>query len=259
MTNRLARRAFTKSVADTATSTTLLDENPARLGASIYNDSTVNLFLKLGESLVAESSTSVTFQDDNDAATTGVALYVVVDQVNPLGDGYNIGHLEFISPTNADGSARLKTGTNAFVPVRDNDNAASRGTAISAQAAGAGLESLMLGTNPTLIPIYDDTTYRTLTGKYLYIANPTSLTAGGALLYFDEDATNDYEKIMGVIVDNADETALAYQFSATASSTDFTARLVPNDLYETPFGFTGVITGIWSSDASGSARITEFV
>lgn len=257
MSNRLSRRAFTKSIADLDTSQTLLDENPARLGASIYNDSTAVLYLKLGESLTIESSSSITYQHDATAATVGVALYVVVDQIDPLGDGYNIGHLAFVSPTNTNGSARLKTGTNAFVEIRDDDNAAAHGYTISAQAAGAGLEALMQGSNPTLIPIFDDTTFKTLTGKWVYLANPTSFTAGGALLYFDEDATNDYEKIMGNIVDTADETDKAYSFDATASSTSFTVEMAAEALYEIPFNYTGVVTGIWASNAAGSARITE--
>lgn len=253
-----ATRAFTKSVADTNASVTLLDENFGRVGATIYNDSTAALYLKLGESLAIEASSSITYQDDDLAATTGVALYVVIDEPDLIGDGYNVGHFEFVSPTNADGSARLKTGTDAFVPVRDNDNAATRGKTISAKAAGAGLEALMLGSSPTLIPIYTDTTWITKTGKYVYISNPASITAGGALLYFDEDATNNYEKIMGVIVDNADETDKAYQFSTTASSTDFTVKLLEADYFELPYGYSGSVTGIWASDASGSARITEF-
>lgn len=251
-------RAFCKSVADTDASTTLLDQEPSRVGASFYNDSTAILYLKFGESLTVEASTSITYQDDDNAATTGVPLYVHVDQYDVNGDGYNVGHLEFVSPTNANGDARLKTGTNAFVPVRDNDNAAQSGKTISARAAGAGLEALMVGTNPTLIQIFDGTNLATPTGKWVYIQNPTSITAGGALLYFDEDATNDYEKIMGVIVDNTDETDLAYTFATTASSTNYTVQLAANDFYELPYCFTGVITGIWASDASGSVRITEY-
>lgn len=55
------------------------------------------------------------------------------------------------------------------------------------------------------------------------------------------------------------DSALANLFvklGATASATSFTARLLPNGYYEVPFGYTGIIDGIWSL-ASGNARITE--
>ncbi len=42
-----------------------------------------------------------------------------------------------------------------------------------------------------------------------------------------------------------------------ASSTIFTVRMLPNDYFELPFEYTGVVTGIWVA-ANGNARITEF-
>lgn len=44
----------------------------------------------------------------------------------------------------------------------------------------------------------------------------------------------------------------------TASATSHTVQLAPGAYYEVPFNYTGLITGIWASDASGAARVTEW-
>ena len=55
-----------------------------------------------------------------------------------------------------------------------------------------------------------------------------------------------------------DSTAVLYvKFGTTAASaTSFTAKLFQDDYYEVPYGYTGMITGIWAS-ATGAARVTE--
>ena len=54
-----------------------------------------------------------------------------------------------------------------------------------------------------------------------------------------------------------DSTVTLYvKYGATATSTDFTHKLLAGDtLFEDEYA--GVVDGIWASDASGSARITE--
>lgn len=56
-----------------------------------------------------------------------------------------------------------------------------------------------------------------------------------------------------------DSTAVLYLKlgGGTASATSCTVKLIADAYYELPYGFTGAITGIWASDASGAARITE--
>ncbi len=54
-----------------------------------------------------------------------------------------------------------------------------------------------------------------------------------------------------------DSTALLYlKLGATASTSSFTVKIVADGYYEVPFGYSGVIDGIWAS-ATGNARITE--
>lgn len=63
----------------------------------------------------------------------------------------------------------------------------------------------------------------------------------------------------GLVIYN-DSTAILYvAFAATATTSAFTYRLVPTATLEL-FGeknYVGVISGIWASNASGAARITE--
>lgn len=55
-----------------------------------------------------------------------------------------------------------------------------------------------------------------------------------------------------------DSTAILYmKLGAAASNTSYTIQLAANGgYYEVPFGYTGIIDGIWSA-ANGSARVTE--
>lgn len=61
---------------------------------------------------------------------------------------------------------------------------------------------------------------------------------------------------LGVQIFN-DSTVNCYvKHGSSASSTSFTVKMLPYDYYELPFGYTGIITGIWDS-ATGTARVTE--
>lgn len=44
--------------------------------------------------------------------------------------------------------------------------------------------------------------------------------------------------------------------AGTASSSVYTVQLAAGAYYEVPFGFTGVLTGLWAS-ANGNARVTQ--
>jgi hypothetical protein len=58
-----------------------------------------------------------------------------------------------------------------------------------------------------------------------------------------------------VIVANDSSSTLYLKLGTTASSTSYTAKLATDDIFITTY--TGRIDGIWSSDSTGAARITE--
>jgi len=60
----------------------------------------------------------------------------------------------------------------------------------------------------------------------------------------------------GATIFNDSTSDLYIKLGATASTTDFTIKVRQDDYYEVPFGYVGIIDGIWSS-AAGDARITE--
>jgi hypothetical protein len=97
---------------------------------------------------------------------------------------------------------------------------------------------------------------------------------GGTTLVTSSSATNssvaDAATSQTILASNAsrkgfsiynDSSQAAYvKFGSTASTTDFTMKLSPYGFYEM-FGdclYTGIITAIWASDSSGSARVAEW-
>jgi hypothetical protein len=61
----------------------------------------------------------------------------------------------------------------------------------------------------------------------------------------------------GAIIINDSNSRLYVKYGATASLTSHAARLEAHDYLEVPFGYTGIIDGIWAPNVSGSARVTE--
>ncbi len=62
---------------------------------------------------------------------------------------------------------------------------------------------------------------------------------------------------LGATVYNDDTASvLSLKLGATASATSFTLKIAAGGYYEVPFGYTGIIDGIWNI-ASGTARVTE--
>ena len=63
----------------------------------------------------------------------------------------------------------------------------------------------------------------------------------------------------GATISNDDANALLVLLGAgTASATVYSVKLFPDDYFEVPAGYTGIIKGIWLADGAGSARVTEF-
>jgi len=62
----------------------------------------------------------------------------------------------------------------------------------------------------------------------------------------------------GWFVYNDSTVALYVSFGVSASTTSFTVKIAAQGFYEMPMPiYTGIINGIWDSNASGAARITE--
>lgn len=64
---------------------------------------------------------------------------------------------------------------------------------------------------------------------------------------------------LGASVYNDSTVALYLKCGTTASTSDFTVKIPADGYWEAPAGYTGRIDGVWASDASGSARVTEYV
>ncbi|PHM11630.1 hypothetical protein [Nostoc sp. 'Peltigera malacea cyanobiont' DB3992] len=60
----------------------------------------------------------------------------------------------------------------------------------------------------------------------------------------------------GATIWNDSTANLFIEFGATATTSAFTAKLSAGGYYETPFNYTGVISGIWSG-ANGNALVRE--
>lgn len=64
---------------------------------------------------------------------------------------------------------------------------------------------------------------------------------------------------LGATFFNESTSTLYLKCGATASVSSYTVQIGPNGYWELPQpAYTGVIDGIWSADASGAVRITEF-
>jgi len=67
---------------------------------------------------------------------------------------------------------------------------------------------------------------------------------------------------LGLTIENHATSSLFVKLGAVASlgagTESFTAEIFPDGYYEVPFGYTGVVDGIWdAADATGEALVTE--
>ena len=63
----------------------------------------------------------------------------------------------------------------------------------------------------------------------------------------------------GAVIVNTDANVLYLDLSGgTASATSYSYPVAADGYFEVPFGYTGLITGIWAADGTGAAKVTEF-
>ena len=91
-----------------------------------------------------------------------------------------------------------------------------------------------------------------VTPKKSTAANQTSIPASlSNITLLSSNSTR-----MGATVYNSSSGFLYLILGATASATSFTVPINPGGYYETPFNYSGIISGIWSN-TDGYAMITE--
>ena len=61
----------------------------------------------------------------------------------------------------------------------------------------------------------------------------------------------------GLSIQNTSPDILYVKLGTTASSTDYTVKMVSGAYYEVPYGYTGRIDGIWAATSSGAALVDE--
>jgi hypothetical protein len=70
-------------------------------------------------------------------------------------------------------------------------------------------------------------------------------------------AANQYRR--GATIFNTETSPLQLLLApGVASSTNFTIQIAPSTYFEVPFGYTGVIRGLWTAVTTGAAQVTEF-
>lgn len=60
------------------------------------------------------------------------------------------------------------------------------------------------------------------------------------------------------VVNTSTTDTLYLKIGSAASTTDYTAPLLPLGYFEVPFGYVGSVFGVWGPAASGQANITEY-
>ena len=133
-------------------------------------------------------------KDDDNAATAGVAVYVHVDEV--LEQGSALAHLEFVSPTNADGTGTLVNGGPTYY-IQDDDNAATGGVALY-------LDEDATPGSRLLANVGRDCFVQVGNGNYVKVTHNATPATPGKQVYFDEDAANTYDRLRFVSPTNAD-------------------------------------------------------
>ena len=61
----------------------------------------------------------------------------------------------------------------------------------------------------------------------------------------------------GASIFNASSKTLFLAAAASATSTAFTVQIAANGYFEVPFGYTGILSGLWAA-ANGNAMVTEY-
>lgn len=157
-------------------------------------------FLTNGDIVLPPIAVSTgTMTDADGAAATGVAIYLHMDE--KAEGGSIIGHLEFVSPTNASTSFNIGNG-GPNIRVLDDDAAATGGFQVYFDEDATDADSKFLVASPTL----NDVFVLASNGKFLRLKYHATPATPGVAIYLDEDAASAHLKLLFVSPTNASTT-----------------------------------------------------
>lgn len=137
--------------------------------------------------------------DADGAAATGVAVYLHMDE--KAEGGSIIGHLEFVSPTNASTSFNIGNG-GPNIRVLDDDAAATGGFQVYFDEDATDADSRFLVASPT----GNDVFIMASNGRFLRLKYHATPATPGVAVYLDEDAASAHLKLLFVSPTNANGT-----------------------------------------------------
>lgn len=146
---------------------------------------------------------NVNITDDDNAAVSGVAIYLDEDAVEA-----GIGKLYFVSPTNTDAKLRIASANGHVheVTVYDNDNAATLGVAIYLDEAETTVTDRLLFASGSNIDCIVPTEITRTHKHYIKFVDNDS---GTKQLYVDEDVTDKAARLLCVTAGNVNFTVEA--------------------------------------------------
>lgn len=149
------------------------------------------------------STNTITVTDDDNAASTGVAIYLhIADTL--VQEGTKIGHIESVTAGNADTYVALNNG-GPVVRVLDDDAASTAGLQIYFDEDASNDDERfmadldLVGGGDAFVMASD--------GSFIRIKDDDNAATTGVAVYVDDDAANDYERVLFVSPTNADGTA----------------------------------------------------
>ena len=134
-------------------------------------------------------------KDSDNAASTGVAIYVHIDELGETDDA----HLESVTAGNADFYWALGNG-GPVVRVEDDDAAATGGVQLYFDEDAADPDSRFFAAVPSL----KDTFVYASDGRAIRIKYHATPSSVGVAVYGDDDGANNYERMLFVSPTNAD-------------------------------------------------------
>lgn len=134
--------------------------------------------------------------------------------------------------------------------------------AIDSDAAGT-VSGKLRGVVKILADVWNNATHKLKIEGTLSTTPPSAGT--GTITSVADSASNQTllasnANRLGFTIYNDSDKAVYVKLGATATVTDFTKLLLPNDFWGTKdlgVNYTGIIDGIWEANSTGSARVTE--